>query len=425
MTGILGEGTITYERAKELARSDDPAVRAALAERADLSPELLYYLAEDKSVDVRRAVAVNEAAPRQTDMLLAQDEDEDVRGGLARKIAQVAPDLSKEASEKVQEQTYQALEMLASDQITKVRAILSQALKDVVDAPSEIIRTLANDIEIEVSAPVLEYSPVLTDADLIEIIESGPAPGGVAAIARRRGVSENLADAIIETDDIEGIADLLDNSSAQIREEALDDLIERSATQELWQPPLVARKQLPDGAAQRMAGFIAENLLHELSKRSDLDESTMAAVSDIVRDRLGGEGAQDKKALAAGFDFLKVDPPLDTAHRLHGAGKLQDKVVVKALQAGDHAFVFAALIVRAGVDLALARKIFIEKNPAGIVALIGKAKMPASMIVMVQQQMGRIAPSQIIEPEDDSTFPMSDDDIDWNIEFFSNMAERA
>ena len=98
---------------------------------------------------------------------------------------------------------------------------------------------------------------------------------------------------------------------------------------------------------------------------------------------------------------------------------------MKALQAGDHAFVFAALIVRAGVDLALARKIFIEKNPAGIVALIGKAKMPASMIVMVQQQMGRIAPSQIIEPEDDSTFPMSDDDIDWNIEFFSNMAERA
>jgi len=425
MTGILGEGTITYERAKELARSEDPAVRAALAERADLSPELLYYLAEDTSVDVRRAVAVNEAAPRQTDILLAHDEDEHVRGGLARKIAQVAPNLSKEASEKVQQQTYQALEMLATDQMTKVRAILSQALKDVVDAPSEIIRTLANDIEIEVSGPVLEFSPVLTDEDLIEIIESGPAPGGVSAIARRSGISENLADAIIDTDDIEGIADLLGNNSAQIREEALDDLIERSANQELWQPPLVTRKQLPEGAAQRMAGFIAENLLHELSKRSDLDATTMAAVSDIVRDRLGGDATPEKKALAAGFDFLKVDPPLDTANRLHDAGKLQDKVVVKALQAGDHAFVFAAIIVRAGVDLALARKIFVEKNPTGIVALLGKAKMPASIIVMVQQQMGRIAPSQIIEPEDDSTFPMSDEDIDWNIEFFSKMADRT
>jgi len=424
MTGILGEGEISYERAKELARSDDSAVRAALAERADLSPELLYYLAEDASVDVRRAVAVNEAAPRQTDILLAHDEDADVRGGLARKIAHVAPDLSREASEKVHQQTYEALEMLASDQMTKVRAILSQALKDVVDAPSDIIRTLANDIEIEVSGPVLEFSPVLTEADLIEIIDKGPAPGGVAAIARRDGVSENLADAIIDTDDVEGIADLLGNGGAQIREEALDDLINRSEDCALWQQPLVARKHLPEGAAQRMAGFIAENLLQALSERADLDAPTMAAVSDIVRDRLGCDGVE-KKALAPGFDFLKVEPPLDTAHRLLAAGKLQDKVVLKALQAGDHAFVFAALIARAGVDVAMARKIFVEKNPTGIVALIGKAQMPASMIVMIQQQMGRIAPSEIIEPEDDLTFPMSDEDIDWNIEFFSNMTERA
>ncbi len=425
MTGILGDGAISYERAKELAQSDDPAVRAALAERKDLSPELLYFLAEDDSVDVRRAVAVNEAAPRQTDILLAHDSDADVRGGLAQKIAQVAPDLSAEASEKVRVHTYEALEMLANDQITKVRAILSEALKDVVDAPPDIIRRLANDIEIEVSGPILEYSPVLTEEDLIEIIESGPAAGGVAAIARRDGVSENLADAIIGTDDIEGIADLLGNDSAQIREEALDDLIDRSETQELWQPPLVARKQLPEGAAQRMAGFIAENLLEELSRRADFDAPTMAAVKDIVRDRLGSSEAADKKALNAGFDFLKVDPPLDTAKRLNAAGKLHDKVVIKALQAGDHAFVFAAMIERAGVDLALARKIFVEKNPSGIVALLGKAKMPASIIVMVQQQMGRIAPSEIIEPEDDSTFPMSRDDIDWNIEFFSTMAERA
>lgn len=422
MTGILNDGAISYERAKELAQSDDAAVRAALAERKDLSPELLYYLAEDASVDVRLAVAVNEAAPRQTDILLAHDSDADVRGGLAQKIAQIAPDLSAEASEKVRAQTHEALEMLASDQMTKVRAILSEALKDVVDAPPDIIRRLANDIEIEVSGPILEYSPVLTERDLLEIIESGPASGGVAAIARRDGVSENLADAIIGTDDVEGIADLLGNGSAQIREEALDDLIERSEFQELWQPPLVARKQLPEGAAQRMAGFIAENLLEELSRRQDFDAPTIAAVKDIVRDRLGSGDVGDKKALNAGFDFLKVDPPLDTAKRLHLAGKLNDKVVVKALQAGDHSFVFAAMIERAGVDLALARKIFVEKNPNGVVALLGKAKMPASIVVMVQQQMGRIAPSEVIEPEDDAIFPMSKEDIDWNIEFFSTMA---
>ena len=101
MSGVIGKETITYERAKALARSDDPSVRAALAERKDLSPELLYFLAEDVSAKVRRAVAVNIAAPRQTDLLLAHDVDADVRGGLAQKIATVAPNLSFEESNKV------------------------------------------------------------------------------------------------------------------------------------------------------------------------------------------------------------------------------------------------------------------------------------------------------------------------------------
>ncbi len=425
MTGVLGSGRISYERAKELARSDDPAVRAALAERKDVSPELLYYLAEDTSVEVRRAVAINQAAPRHTDLLLARDVDAGVRSSLAQKIAMVAPNLSVEESAKVRSQTRDALEALANDQITKVRAILSDALKDVVDAPPDIIGILARDVEIEVSGPVLEFSPVLTDTDLIEIIERGPADGGIAAIARRNKVSENLAAAIIGTDDMEGIADLLGNNSAQIREEALDDLINRSANVELWQPPLVARTKLPEGAVQRMAGFIAENFLHALRERSDLDAKALQAVTEIVRDRLGGARGMEKKALSAGFDFLKVAPPLDTVRRLHDVGKLTDKVVLKALQAGDHAFVFATLIIRAEVDVALARKVFIEKNPAGIVALIGKAELPASMIVMIQQQMGRLAPSQIIEPADDETFPMSRDDIDWHIEFFSNMIGHA
>lgn len=425
MTEPLGPEEITYERAKELARSDDASVRRALAERKDLSPELLYYLAEDTSADVRLAVASNEFAPRQTDLLLAQDTDADVRGGLATKIATVAPGLSAAASSKIYAQTHEALEALASDQITKVRAILSGALKDVVDAPAEIIKMLANDLEIEVSGPVLEFSPVLSESDLIQIIEKGPANGGVAAIARRSNVSENLADAIIETEDVDGIADLLGNDSAQIREEALDDLINQSNNVELWQAPLVSRPELPDGAAQRMAGFLAENLLDALKQRSDLDSTTLAAVSGIVRDRLGGNKAADANVVGAGFDFLKVEPPIAKVARLHVADKLTDASIIKAMQAGDHVFVFAALIVRSGVELAVARKMFVEKSPQGVVALIGKAKLPLSLLSMIQQQMGRIAPSEIIELPESGDFPMAQDEINWQIEFFTDISARA
>ncbi len=194
---------------------------------------------------------------------------------------------------------------------------------------------------------------------------------------------------------------MLGNDSAQIREDALNDLIERSENVELWQAPLVTRKFLPDGAAERMAGFLAENLLDALRERADLDSSTLDTVGEIViGGRLGG-----KEALSPGFDFLKVEPPIAAAERLMSAGKLADDVVFKALQAGDHAFVFAAIIVRAGVDLTLARKIFIEKSPQGIVALIGKAGLPSNMVVNIQEKMGRIAPSEVILVNEKNDFP--------------------
>ena len=98
---------------------------------------------------------------------MAQDTDTDVRGGLAVKIATVAPELNAAESSKIYAQTHEALATLACDQITKARAILSDALKDVVDVPAEIIKMLASDLEIGVSGPILEFSPVLRESDLI------------------------------------------------------------------------------------------------------------------------------------------------------------------------------------------------------------------------------------------------------------------
>lgn len=425
MNAKSGSASYSYDEAKELARSDDPLIRAALAARADLAPELLYFLASDQSADVRIAVAQNDAAPRQTDMLLATDADVEVRGRLAAKIAKVAPGLSPEESNKIRAQTYEALTTLAHDQMTVVRAVLSEALKDVVDAPHDVIKSLAHDLAIEVSGPVLEFSPVLTEQDLIEIIKTEHASGSVAAVARRNDVTENLADAIIGTDDIEGIADLLGNDSAQIREEALNDLVNRSSDCELWQAPLMSRRKLPDGAAQRMAGFLAGNMLDALRQREDLDDDALDTISEIVQERFGRESVSNNKVLAAGFDFLKVEPPVGTARRLHEGKKLTPEVVMKALQAGDHAFVFAALIVRADVPVPLATKIFVERSPKGIAALIAKAGLGASMLVMTQQQMGRIAPGEIIEPTADNRIPLSAEEVAWQMDFYEDMIERG
>ena len=419
----LNEETITYDRAKELARHDDPHVRRKLAARGDLKPEVLYYLAEDEDSEVRQIVAQNVSAPHQTDILLAKDDDDDVRGDLAAKIARVAPGLSADEQDKAHRATYEALELLAKDQITKVREILSDALKDVVDAPSEVIKTLALDTEIVVSGPVLQFSPVLTDADLLEIIAASPAKGGLNAISKRDAVSENISDALVGTDDVEAIADLLSNDSALIREATLDDLIKRAPEVDLWHAPLVGRPKLPDGAATRLAQFLADNLLGVLQERADLDAESLAAVKAVVQQRIGSDDGGDGDG--GGQDFLSMDPPIVMVERLYKARKLDGNVVSKALNAGDHSFVLAALIVRTALDPTVVKRIFVEKSAKGIMSLAWRASMPIKMAVQIQQRMGRIAPSEVIKPNEDNDYPMSEDELNFQIEFFTDLCNKG
>ena len=419
----LNSETISYEIAKKLARDEDPKVRQTLATRDDLKPEILYYLAEDSDADVRKAVAQNETAPRKTDVLLAKDDDAEVRGDLAAKIARVAPDLSAAEQNKARDATYEALELLAEDQITKVRKILPEALKDIANAPPDVIKTLALDTEIEVSGPVLEFSPVLTDDDLIQIIEAGPAKGGLNAISKRTQVSEGISDAIVHTDNIEAIADLLSNDSAQIREATLDDLIENAPDVGLWHAPLVGRPKLSGGAATRLAQFLADNLLEVLQMRADLDADTLDAVKAMVHQRIGDDSGP-LEANGGGQDFLRMDPPVDMVDRLYKARKLDDNVIGKALNAGDHAFALAALIVRGNLDTVVVKRIFSEKSAKGILALAWRAALQAKMAVQLQQRMGRIAPSEIVTPEGDN-YSLTEDEMDWQIEFFTDLCNKG
>lgn len=424
----LGQ-TLSFEEAKSLARHENPKVRAALATREDLRPELLYYLAEDQNAEVRRAIAANRAAPRQADLRLALDADESVRGDLAGKIARLAPSLSVDEQNKLGRLTHDTLEILARDQITRVRQILSEILKDVAEAPPDVIKRLAQDSELVVAGPVLEFSPVLTDEDLLEIIETGPAAGGLGAIARRASITESIADAIVGTDDVGAIADLLGNTSAQIREETLDSLIDRAPEHELWHAPLVRRPRLPERAAIRLAHFVADNLLDELQKRDDLDPKTLEAVKEVVHHRLEGSGRTPVTAPVAehqgGTDFLRVSPPIVMATRLYEADKLDAKVIGKALVANDFAFVLAALAVRAGIKVDLVQKIFAAQSAKGVVAITWKAALPMALAVQMQQRMARVPPPDVLMGRGpNKTYPLNEEEMAWQLEFFGDLSKR-
>ncbi len=421
MTGFLKrlfgggrKGPLDYERAKELAAHPDSQIRAELAGRDDVKAEILYFLAEDKDVEVRRQVAANPNAPAQANLLLATDQNDAVRGDLAGKIARLAPGLSPHEQDRLRRMTFDSLELLARDQIPKVRQILSEALRDIAGAPPDVIRRLARDAELVVAGPVLQFSPVLTDEDLLEIIGTGPIPGALACISRRSVVNVKVADAIAATDDVEAIAVLLGNPSAQIREETLDRLADRAADIEAWHRPMVERPQLSARTAQKLARFVAANLLQTLSARRDLDADAIAAVAAVVSrriDEIDGDAKGDAKRDA------DEAAAMQRARALHATGQLDETSLDTALSSGDYAFVTAALAVLSDLPHKAVRKVINTKSAKGMVALTWKAGLSAGFGTQLQSKLVHLSPSKVLSPMQ-GDHPLSIAEMEWQLEFF-------
>jgi uncharacterized protein (DUF2336 family) len=415
---------IPYEESKRLSASGNPAERRRVAEHDGVRPELLYFLANDPDPTVRAAVAANEATPVQADLLLARDRDGAVRQDLARKISRLAPGLTAQEHDRLRRATYEVLEILVLDQIVKVRQIIAETLKDVVDAPPEIIQRLARDYEIAVAGPVLQFSPLLSDADLLEIIGGKPIAGAVEAVARRHLLRETVVDAIGVSGDAAAITALLENKSAQIREETLDQLVERAPGVIAWHRPLVNRPQLPGGAALKLARFVTASLLEVLRARRDLDPETTKEVSTIVMRRLTEEGlvapVPEKKPAVT-----SIDAALDRARRLHAAGTLTDEAVTTALHQGDRGFVRAALSVLSALPLDSIDRLLAAHSAKGIVALAWQAKLAMSTAVRLQITLGHIVQPAIIKPRVDGGYPMSAEAMRWQLEFLTGTTLAA
>jgi uncharacterized protein (DUF2336 family) len=412
---------IDYERSKQMLEAGADSEREAVAAHPDVRPEILYYLTEDPSPRVRQALARNAATPRQADLILSTDADEDVRVSLVEKVALLAPDLDEDARDKVSEATRRSLVNLARDEAVRVRQVMAETLAHVAGAPPDIIRTLARDVEIVVAGPVLEHSPVLTSEDLLDIIRSNPIAGALDRISQRRSVDAEVSDAIIAADDEGAIALLLQNDGAQIREESLDAVIARAPDVERWHVPLACRPALPPSAGKRMARFVAEHVIDMMIERQDFSAETLEEVRAVVQRRLDDGDFPDsaQTQTAASPDEVRRQV-LELAEQ----SKLTDSAIADAIDAGNRAFVVAALAQRAGLNESVVATAFNAPSAKGLCALAWKAKASAGFAERLQIKIGRIAPRAVVKATPDGDYDMSADEAQWQIDFLTDLAKR-
>lgn len=400
----------SYEDAKKIAASGSVAERQELATHNTLEPELLYFLAEDKAPEVRKEIAKNDGAPLQADEILAHDPIAEVREELAYKIGRLIPTLTNSESERLTEMALAVLEVLANDELPDVRAIVAEEVKSLENVPKNIITKLAHDAEVIVSAPILEYSPLLSELELVQIIAGGIQGGALSAVARRVGIGESVTDAIVDQKDKASMIELLKNQTAKISQKAMEVIGMEAPDVDDMHRPLVERSNLSVHTMRRIATFVSAALVERMIDRNALPDDISKDLRQSIRDRIE---SGDLKASGE-----KKDPPDVRAKDLFDKGKLDQSVVTEAIEKGDITFVPPALSLLSGIDIEIVKRVLMGDSGKGVVSLVWKAGLNMETAEMIERRVAQVAARAMVHDPGDGSFPLSDEDMEWYLAYF-------
>lgn len=197
-------------------------------------------LLEEPSAENRREAAVKVAAAY-TDDELSHDE---------RRIAE------------------DILHALAHDVSVQVREALSENLKTYGGLPHDLALRMAKDIN-SVALPVIQFSEVLNDDDLIEIARSEGVEKQ-AAVAQRETVSEQVSEALVDVGKEEVVATLVENDGANISKQSFEKVLDGFGANERISKGIVHRRSLPITVSERLVTMVSAQLREELMARHDL-----------------------------------------------------------------------------------------------------------------------------------------------------------
>lgn len=417
------DGELSYEQARALAAAHED-IRRKLAARTDVPPEILYYLAGDADVQVRRAVAANPTSPARANLVLTDDHDPTVRAALADKVARDENATDQPVVRtKVRSITLEVLDRLSRDRVALVRAAISEGLKELPWIDAELINRLARDLEIIVAAPILEYSPVLKEEDLLDIIQSSPIQGALAAIARRTYVDPTVTDAIVASGERQAITHLLYNANAQLQEHTLDALLAAAEDRPEWHQPLVHRPELATYGVDRLAKILADHLLQRLVERHDLSRDALRQIGDVVSARLHEKLQDGARKTPRHFDEdteRRFKPFLDRARDLHLHGKLDETAFMASLLTDQVDELMAGLAICADLPIRVVLEIVGSQSARAIMAVAWAAGLSARFAHELQLKVGRVPATSSLPPRDDGSFALPEVELRWQIEMFSD-----
>ena len=297
---------------------------------------------------------------------LMTDPSADVRAETAVKIAQGFEQQSLNDSERqIAEDIFRAM---VKDAEVRVREALAVHLKTCPDVSHDVAVALAQDVE-SVSLPMLKYSEVLTDDDLIEIVK-GQSADKQSAIAQRPQVSAGVADALIDTGNEAAVARLVSNQGAELNEQALGKVAETYAESDSVSDSLVRRPNLPPALSEQLVSALTEKMQSVLQSKHDVDADAISNVVLQARERatvsLLSEGSSDD-------DLERM------VEQMHVKGRLTGSMMLRALAMGDLSFFEMGIARLCSIPVQNARILIHDQGGLGLKSVYERAGLPEKL----------------------------------------------
>ncbi|HVO01514.1 MAG TPA: DUF2336 domain-containing protein [Candidatus Cybelea sp.] len=291
----------------------------------------------------------------------------DVRADTAEKVAQAFGSAALTPAER---QLAEAIfRVMVKDAEVMVREALARHLKSNPDLPKDVAVSLAKDVE-SVSLPVLEFSSVLSDTDLIEIARSAGAEKQ-AAIARRAEVSSAVAEALVDHGRTPGVvATLVANPGAKLSEAVLEKAIEKHGGDVAVKNTLANRHDLPVTIAERLVAAVSESLREYLLTKRELSADQAA---DLVLQ------ARERATVALLPPGAKSTDVVDLVRQLRDHQRLSPSLILRALCLGDIGFFEASMAVLSNTSIINARALIHDEGRLGLQSLYARTGLPTPL----------------------------------------------
>ena len=270
--------------------------------------------------------------------------------------------------------TEQIFRLLMRDTELRVRVSLAEHVKNSRQLPRDIALTMARDVE-EVALPILQHSEVLSDTDLIELINNTDEITRYMAVSKREQVSNVVSGMLLSKGNDEVAQSLVTNKGAEISNDGLEKIVELFPHNEGLMKAVTNRPHVPAAVLEKMINKVSNSLAETLKEKYKKPSKEIDAEVEKTREK------ETLKLVGMSRTQEEVDKLVD---QLQSFNRLTPSIILSALCQGNFCFFETSLARLSNIPIPNARSLINDRGDLGFRALYNKSGLSDTMFPAVR-----------------------------------------